>query len=133
MTTGRKGEMREKSREKKESNLGRETVTGRKKNLEIEIEIVTEKVTDLVIGEATDMVIIEMGEVIMRGRGTEIIGVEIEADLTLQSDVTAGEVQFVIVAREIDVVFSDHQIEEVFHGSSFNYLLSLVTFIYERV
>lgn len=104
--------MREKSQEKKESNLGRETVTGRKKNLEIEKEIVTEKVTGPVIGEATDMVIIEMGEVIMRGRGTEIIGVEIEADLTLQSDVTAGEVQFVIVAREIDVIFSDHQIAD---------------------
>lgn len=127
MRKGRKRGRREKSREKKENNLGIETVTGRKRNLEIEIgiekekeiEIVTEKVTGLVTGEATDMVIIEMGEVTMRRRGTEIIGVEIEVALTLQSDVTAGEVQLVILAEEFDVVFANHQTEEVYHGSFF--------------
>jgi hypothetical protein len=90
-------------------------VTGRKKDLGIEIEI--EKEREIVTGEATDMVIIEMGGVTMRGRGTGIIGVEIEAALTLQSDVTAGEVQLIIMAAEFDVIFSNHQIEEVYHGS----------------
>jgi hypothetical protein len=88
-------------------------VTGRKKDLEIEIE----KEIKIVTGEATDMVITAMGGVTMRGRGTEIIGVEIEAALTLQSDVTAGEIELIIMAAEFDVVFSNHQIEEVYHGS----------------
>lgn len=68
-------------------------MTERKKNLEIGTEIVSKKETGLMIGKEVDMVIIEMEEITMRGRGTEIIiGVEVEADLALQSDMAAGEV-----------------------------------------